>query len=207
MQKPVNKPIIAVDIDDVLANLAEEIVVYSNKNWGTSLTIDDYNEHWGEMWKVDDAETKRRSNELHDAGLATWLTHKPEARPVLSKLSDSYTLMLVTSRRKVITRETTEWIDKYFRNIFQGIHFTGIFDSDEHADYQVQLTKADILKNIGAEYLIDDQPKHCFAAAEVGISALLFGNYPWNRSIKLVKNMVKVRDWQEVLRYFEHETS
>jgi len=45
MPSPANKPIIAVDIDDVLANLAQEIVDFSNKNWGTNLTIDDYNEH------------------------------------------------------------------------------------------------------------------------------------------------------------------
>jgi len=159
------------------------------------------------MWEVDDIETKRRSDELHDAGLASRLTHKPEARLVLEKLSDRYTLILVTSRRKIITRETTEWIDIYFADIFQDIHFSGIFDSDERADYQVQLTKADILKNIGADFLIDDQPKHCFAAAQAGILALLFGDYPWNRDIQPTKNVIKVRDWQEVLEYFDDEES
>ena len=31
---------------------------------------------------------------------------------------------------------------------------------------------------------------------------LLFGDYIWSRGVELKKNMVKVKDWQEVLEYF-----
>jgi 5'(3')-deoxyribonucleotidase len=202
MPKPAVKPVIAVDIDDVLSNLAQKIVDFSNQKWGTNLTIDDYEEHWGEMWNVDDATTKQRSNEIHAAGLGHKLTHKPEAVPVLRKLAKKYSLVLVTSRRKLITRETKEWIDKFFNGIFTDIHHTGIYDSAHHADIQVQQTKTDILKDVGALYLIDDQPKHCLAAAEAGITALLFGDYPWSRDVKLPEGVIRAENWQKVLEYF-----
>ena len=40
-----------------------------------------------------------------------------------------------------------------------------------------KLTKGMLAKEIKADYLIDDQLKHCSAAAELGIPALLFGVY------------------------------
>lgn len=203
MPKTVNKPIIAVDIDDVLSNLAQELINYSNRTWGTNLTVEDYNEHWGDMWKVDDAEVKRRSDQLHNGALAAKLKHDQDARPVLDKLVKEYTLVLATSRRRRITRETAEWIDKYFPGIFSEIHYSGIFDTKDHADLQVQLTKADILRKIGAAYLIDDQPKHCLAATKVGVKAILFGDYPWNRRTKPKPGMIRAKNWQEVLEYFD----
>lgn len=193
---------IAIDIDDVLSNLAQELINFSNKKWDTNLTIDDYDEHWGVMWGVDDAVVKKRSDELHRGNLTSKLRHKPDAIPVLKKLSKNYNLVLATSRRRLITQETKDWINKYFSGLFTDIHFSGIFDSDDHADIQVQLTKAEVLKEVGASFLIDDQPKHCLAAAEAGITALLFGDYKWNRDVKLAKNMVRVKNWQEVLDYF-----
>jgi|SRR5579859_4832390 len=206
MPRPASKSIIAVDIDDVLSNLAQELIDFSNRTWGTHLTIDDYDEHWGEMWKVDDAETKRRSDELHNAALASKLKHNLDARPVLEKLARKYTLVLATSRRRLITRETADWISKYFPKIFSGIHYSGIYDTNHHADIQTKITKADILKQIGASYLIDDQPKHCVAAADTGVIALLFGDYPWNRYAQLKPGIIRAKNWQEVLEYFDERS-
>ena len=47
------KKVIAVDIDDVLAESARNLVEYSNKSWGTNITVDDYDEDWAKLWQVD----------------------------------------------------------------------------------------------------------------------------------------------------------
>ncbi|HLA48993.1 MAG TPA: hypothetical protein VJY84_00415, partial [Candidatus Saccharimonadales bacterium] len=62
--------------------------------------------------------------------------------------------------------------------------------------------KAEVCREIGADYLVDDQPKHCLAAADAGITALLFGDYKWTRVNNLPKNVIKVRNWPAVLEYF-----
>ena len=51
---------------------------------------------------------------------------------------------------------------------------------------------------IGASYLIDDSFGHCELAAEVGIKAILFGNYGWNRQQTLIDGIVRCKDWDAV---------
>ena len=59
---------IAIDIDDVLAENAIGFVAFSNERWGTRLRVDDYSEHWSEMWHVDREEAERRAHVFHDSG-------------------------------------------------------------------------------------------------------------------------------------------
>jgi hypothetical protein len=47
------RPRIAVDVDDVLSQSAKGFVAYSNQRWGTKPTVDDYDDHWAEMWKIE----------------------------------------------------------------------------------------------------------------------------------------------------------
>src|SRR3989344_6967982 len=194
---------IAVDIDDVLAANAENFVRLSNKRWGTNLKPDDYTEHWAELWKVDFDELGKRTEVMIQEQV--FLKHRffDEAKPVLKKLSRNYTLYVVSSRSNRIQKDTIDWINKEDGGIFSGIHFAPMWDrTDLHTLERLKGTKNDVIKQIGADYLIDDQPKHCIAAAEAGIKTVLFGNYGWNRDVKLRKDMARAKNWQEVLEYF-----
>ena len=195
------KPVIAVDIDDTLAANAKAFVAYSNQLWGTSLRVEDYDEHWQELWKVDLAETQRRADKMHDMGIFGRHEHFSDAKPVLQKLATNYSLAVVTSRRKTIEAETLAWIDRYYGGIFENVHFAGIWDSV--TDQSIHLTKADILQDVGASYLVDDQLKHCKAAAEIGVKAILYGNYTWNQVDQLPEGVVRCNDWQAVGDYFD----
>ena len=203
MPKPAAKPTIAVDIDDVLAANAENFVRFSNKRWGTNLKPDDYTEHWAELWKVDFDEVDKRRDVIIKEQL--FLKHRffDEAKPVLKKLTKNYKLFVVSSRSNRIQKDTIDWINKEYGDIFSGIHFADMWNrTDLHILERLKGTKNDVIKQIGADYLIDDQPKHCIAAAKAGIKTVLFGDYKWNRDLKLRKNMVRARNWQEVLEYF-----
>lgn len=195
------KPIVAVDIDDVLAANAKAFVDYTNKKWGTSLTIDDYDEHWAKVWKTDLVETVRRADEMHDVGHFGRHEHSTEAKPVLEKLSEKYDLMVVTARRKSIEAETLAWLDKNYKDVFKNVHFAGIWDTI--TDGSIHMTKADVLKDVGASYLIDDQLKHCLAANKTGVKTILFGDYSWNQSDNLPKSIVRCHSWTDVLEYFD----
>ncbi len=196
------KKLIAVDLDDVLASSAQNFVEYSNKRWGTRLSVEDYDEHWGEMWGIDHKQTKQRADHIYSSKIQVDIKHFDDALLVLQKLANKYKLVITTSRHRLVQKITTEWLDTYFKGIFDDVHFAGIWDQGHDADVAVNLTKAELCSKIGASYLIDDHPKHCFAAAEVGVDALLFGDYRWNRSVTLPERVTRVRDWQEVARYF-----
>lgn len=195
-----SKPTIVIDIDDVLAAHAEGMVAFSNKEWGTNLTVDDYDEHWAKMWKTDPKETERRAELFHVSGVVADYRHDEGAMAVLKKLKKTYKLIVLTSRRRAIEYETKIWIAQYFPGLFDEIFFTGFWDSPTTGAHT--LTKAQLAEELKADFLIDDQLKHCFAAAEVGIQALLFGNYGWNEADMLPKNVFRAADWQKVGEYF-----
>lgn len=195
------KQTIAVDLDDVLAVNVPSFLEYSNKNWDTNLTLEDYDEDWQKMWGVDLAERERRAVEVHESGLVSSHKRIDEAERVLRKLATKYRLVIITSRRMSIQIETLRWIDKHFDGIFEDIRFAGIWDTvTEHAN---SATKAELCRELGADFLIDDQPKHCIAVAEAGLQGLLFGEYPWNVLNQLPERVARVKDWQEVEAYFD----
>jgi 5'(3')-deoxyribonucleotidase len=201
-----NRLTIAVDIDDVLAANAEHFVAFSNKKWGTNLKPDDYSEHWAEIWKVDYEEESRRRDVI--VKNKVFLKHRffDDAKPALEELKKNFRLVVVSSRGPGVREDTIQWLNKEFEGIFDGIDFAPIWDSRElHTLEKLKFTKADLLQQIGADYLIDDQPKHCLAAADAGIKAVIFGDYKWNRDIKLRPNMIRAKTWSEVLEYFERE--
>jgi len=197
---------IAVDIDDVLAANAEGFTKFSNERWGTELAPGDYTEHWAELWKVDFDEVDRRREVIIGEKLFTRHRFFDDAKPVLKKLTKKYKLVIVSSRGRSIQSDTIDWLNKEFKDIFSEIHFAQIWDQPLHVLERLELTKTEICREVGADYLIDDQPKHCIAAAGAGITSLLFGDYKWNRTIKLETNMVRTKNWQEVLEYFDAES-
>jgi 5'(3')-deoxyribonucleotidase len=197
---------IAVDIDDVLAASAEGWVNYSNQKWGTKLQVDDYDEDWAKMWGVDHQERLKRAQHLYRSGLVSTFQKIDEAKHVLEKLSKKYKLVITTSRVQAVQKDTLEWIDRYYKGLFDEVHLAGFFDGGHQDAYK--MTKAELCKSIGADYLIDDHPKHCFAVAEAGMITLLFGDYVWNRNIKeLPPGVIRVKNWQEVLEFFKNERS
>lgn len=198
---------IAVDIDDVLAISAENFIKYSNKKWGTRLTIDDFHEDWAQMWKIDAASELKRAQQVLEDKVFSTHKHFTDAMPVLKKLAKNYKLVIATSRTKTIANDTLEWLDKYFPGIFDEIHHAGIWDdlSTRHSAHLE--TKAELAREIGAEYLIDDQPKHCLAAAEAGIKSILFGDYPWNRKTDIPEGVIRAHTWIEVEEYFDGQPS
>lgn len=194
---------IAIDIDDVLSRSAEGFVRYSNKRWGHNLEAEDYLENWAEVWNISVENAVQRAHEIYDSGIFAEYAHFEQAVPVLARLKERYKLVIVTSRRAIIKPETDVWLDRHFPGVFAGVHYAGIWDTEHHPLHKLNLTKAAICRELGADYLVDDQVKHCVAAAQAGMEALLFGNYKWNRDGRLPEKVTRVHSWEEVARYFD----
>lgn len=196
------KPVIAIDVDDVLAASAESWVGFSNEKWGTHLTVDDYDEDWAKMWGVDHEEQIKRAQTVYDSLIVSDFRRYDAALPVLKELTKKYELVIATSRIQAMHAETREWLDKHYAGIFSDFHGSGLFDV--LTPDSPKGTKADLIKRIGADYLIDDQPKHCLAVADLGIETILFGDYSWNRDIgEIPPRVTRCVDWAAVGKYFD----
>jgi hypothetical protein len=98
-------------------------------------------------------------------------------------------------------------IGRCFPGIFNGdIHYVGIWGSGAHILNKLRQTKAELCRELDIDYLIDDQLKHCIGVAEIGIRALLFGDYSWNQVNQLPKMVTRVKDWAAVLEYFNEQS-
>lgn len=198
-----DKKTIAVDVDDVLATNAQDFIEYTNQRWGTNLTIDDYDEHWMKVWQVEYDEAERRAEEYHTSGIQSRYLYHDDSRETLAQLHEKFRIVVVTSRRIIIEKETRTWLKKYYGESIDDIHFAGIYD-DMTMDIGTKMkqTKGDLLKDIGADYFIDDQIKHCLSADAHGIQAILFGDYAWNRTAEIPESIKRCHNWGEVARYF-----
>lgn len=197
-----NKPkrIIAVDIDDVLSLHAEAFVEYSNRTFHTKFNVDDYDEHWADLWGIDNEELERRVQAYHDSGVMEAYQPRDGAISVLKRLTLDYSLIVITSRKTAMTEITTAWLTRHYPDIFSSVHHAGMWDIVDESS--VHATKAKLSKELGASFIIDDQLKHCVESAEIGIKALLFGDYKWNHTDSLPLGVTRCKDWAEVEEYF-----
>jgi len=201
------KQTIAVDIDDVLSAENDAMREFINERYGLSLSDEDYQieapywGYWEHVWKVDKEEGRRRYEAYVDSGAKSRHRLIEGAEKAIRKLEKSYKLVIVTSRDDFLVDMTHRWLERNFPSMFQQVAFVAVWSGDQKA------SKAAICKAVGADYLIDDNLEHCSLAAKEGITALLFGDYGWNRAKKLPANAIRVKDWQEVEAYFEHTAS
>lgn len=207
---PKQKPIIAIDIDDVLSSSAKAFVEFSNERWGTRLAVEDYDEDWARIWELD-RDIESNLDVIRTRGVEALaysvpiMEHAVEAYAVLEKLKQSYTLIVVTSRRTQLKTETLAWIQERYAGIFEDdkIFFTGFYDTIDSGSWHK--TKGDILRDLEVDYLIDDQVKHCNSAAVHGIKALQFGGFGPQLLDPIEESVVRVKDWNEVAEFFDAE--
>lgn len=186
---------IAVDIDEVLAQHNRELALWHNKTYGTQHTAETYfTDKWWHVWDTTYEAAEKRALVFYEDRPHSRLAPVPGANQALQKLKQAYSLSIVTVRRQRVIEDTQSWLATYFPDLFDDVHFVHFWDSYD------KRTKAELCKDIGADYLIDDSVKHCNLAQQAGIQAILFGDYSWNRSGNIEPGVKRAHDWSKVTR-------
>ena len=193
------KPILAVDIDDVLFPFNSNLLDWHNLVHGTDLVIDDYTSfRLDEVWGGTKAEATAKVGEFQRYPGSLEGGPLPGALDAIGGLKSRYKLVVVTSRQISITCETEAWINIHFPNVFDGVYF-----ANYHNEQAPRLTKAEVCQEIGVDLLIDDHLDYVRECAGQGIKAILFGDYPWNQAEGLPDGVVRAHNWQEVVKALE----
>lgn len=202
------KQTIAIDIDDVLANSTELMRVTANQLMGLDLQQHhyavtgpywSYYQHVLEQNGITDKKVQKDMFEY-------WMTIHGRADPIdgaveaLTKLSQRFNVILVTSRNPNIRADTQDWLKAHFGGLYQDLHMLGHFKIIDNPK-----TKGEACAEIGAKWLIDDNPEHCLSAIEHGTEAVLFGEYGWH--FDAPEHLTRCKDWPAVLEYFDNTTS
>jgi 5'(3')-deoxyribonucleotidase len=198
-----NKPIIAIDVDDVLARTNEGLMHFINRHYGTNHTWEEYDVegeydgYWEMVWNVPKDEARKRYSHFVESGVSKELIPVDGAIDALKQLKKRFELVIITARSDEQMEDTHHWLDSHFPELFKSVDFVPTWDPNN------KVSKGIICKQIGASYLVDDSIDHCRLALEEGIEAILFGHYGWNKSQELPKGLSRIKTWPKVVEYFD----
>ncbi|EIW67034.1 hypothetical protein TREMEDRAFT_34170 [Tremella mesenterica DSM 1558] len=216
-----SKGTIAVDMDDVLSQTNATIVEMHNAFYDVQppITLDDFKKYlyWNNRGWGTPQETIRMVKELEAAGLYARSLPVKGAKEGLERLKEmGYRLVIITARDEAQREGTEDWLAEHLPDIFDEMHFTGAFthlaptreEHEGHAAHKAVVshkkrTKAEVVHQTGALFLIDDSAENAADAAGANppVQVLLFGDYPWNSVVWPSKSEKGV----EELTYVERE--
>lgn len=180
---------IGIDVDDVLFETTKNWINFYNETYNGNIKYE-------EQIIYDIAETEEESTRLFDEFCRTH--HFLKMTPIdgsieaITKLNKEHELIVITSRRTIIEKETYNAIRTYF-----GTNIKQIFMTGNHRGDKTRTTKKQICKQENCEMIIEDAYHHAIHCAENGIKVLLY-NRPWNQEKKENGKIIRVNNWKEI---------
>ena len=118
------KPIIAVDVDDVLVPHFQDLIDWYNHEYGTKLALTDQYSHNLEVWgATSDEQAIRRVHRFFNTPEFLNARTYAKALQAVRTLADDFELMVITARDTIIQSVTQDWLDKHFTDLFKAAHF------------------------------------------------------------------------------------
>lgn len=188
------KPVLAVDIDDVMAPFAPAFLERYNQQHGTTHKNEDFPYYYfvKDLYGLsDDDDAEQYVTEFIEWATSHNMPLNGEAVAGIRKLEEHYDLYVITSRHPDVYEITKKWLQSQLPDVFKDVHFIRARSE--------KTTKAQICQEIGAKLLVEDHPDHLQDCAKYGVRGLLFGDYPWNRNTELPESVQRVKDWNEVV--------
>ena len=198
-----SKPVIAVDLDEVLGEFVPSLLAFHNATYATSLTLSSFHSYlFHEVWGGSFDDAVHKVHAFFDSPHFHHMPPLPDALPTLTALSPHATFHIVTARQLSIQPHTERWVAQHFPHVFASIQYGNHFD--RHGG--VSRSKADMCVQVGARVLIDDSATHARAVAGVVDWVLLFdrdGTYNWSKGrpeydVGMPDNVRRVHSWKEV---------
>jgi len=197
------KPTIAIDIDDVIADSTDALRVLVNERTGATLTCQQYIDVGGEYWGYYERVWQSHGlTEVSYRDIETELIADQSRVPLLAgaefaihRLAERFHIIFITARPKAWEQQTRRWF---------ALHFGGedieLYFCESYIDSKAK-TKGQLCKDLGAQWLIDDNVSHCRSAIDQGIRAVRFGQYGWQTDIPA--ELIRCNDWPAVLEVID----
>jgi uncharacterized HAD superfamily protein len=187
------KPVLAVDIDEVLFPFTAEFLRAHNTRFGTGFTPAEVSDLSLDILGFTPAQITEMIHEFSRQDQSQ-IPPLATAMDGLSRLKQDYHIAIVTSRNPKLQQPTEDWLQQHLAGYYDELILTG-----NHYDGVPYRSKVEVCLELGAVKLIDDQLYYARESAEKGLPFVLYGDYPWNQAPELPAGIVRVRDWSGVV--------
>jgi 5'(3')-deoxyribonucleotidase len=190
-----SKPIIGVDLDDVIYPFTTEFMKFVNKQLGVDKTIKNCLVYsLAVTYGIPEQQIYDFIALFMNTRAAKNALPIPGARTSLKTLKEHYDVHIVTARPETLNKDTRNWLDKDFKDLYSDIHYCSFYSLGDKKE--VKLSKTDVCKQLNAFCLVDDNVWNATEFHRAGFLGILFGNYPWQSSAE--RDIVKASNWAEV---------
>lgn len=190
-----SRPVLALDLDDVIKDTVPALCRWHNHRHGTAHTPDDMTEFYLDaLWQCSREEAGDRLWEFFHSEHHHATAFVDGAAEGLRILATRYELHVVTARPSNVRRQTIAWIDQNCPDLFAAVHLTG----SPHKAAGAERQKSAVCREIGACAFIDDAIHNVEDVHAAGIRTLLFHS-PANRLATPPTGVLRVHSWADVV--------
>lgn len=183
---------IAIDIDEVIVDFTKGCLPLFNSTYGKDVKPEDmHNYNWRDVFDITKDEEQALFEEFFTLEEFENLSLINGAYEGLRSLVKNYEVGLVT-HRPPHTKEKTQ---DYFRRKFPDIEL--------EIQHSFNGRKSEICPSQGYHLIVEDHGGCAYDCANVGMIALLFNHYH-NQNQKPHDNLIRVYNWDEVLKEVEN---
>jgi len=195
-----DRPKIAVDVDEVLAQFLLSLNAYYADRFSETFEVRHYHEYYFcKVWNCSPDASNEIVHQFFDSRhFREEILPVPGALHALRALQAKCDLVVITSRQNVIQDATARWVETHFPGIFSDLYFCNHFALDGES-----VTKAAMCSRVGADLLIDDNAGYALDCAKSGLDVILFdyqSTYPWSKSCDDHEKIRTCTDWNGVLK-------
>lgn len=184
---------IGFDLDDVLLNFSDPFRDFLNKKYNMTVKREDLRSFYIEKFFGLNDEVMRDE-------VANFLLHEDHknalpmegSMQVIERLSRKYILEIITAKPDTLSKDTEEWLQKFFKGMFKVVHFT-----NHYHEQHKKKKKSDVCVSENVNLFIDDSLDNAIDVANVGIPVLLYDT-PWNQTEILPDLVKRVFSWEEI---------
>jgi len=191
-----SRPVLALDLDDVIKDTATTLCWWHNHRYGTAHTPAQMTDFYLDaLWQCSRKESEDKLWEFFHSEHHHTAAFVEGAEEGLHTLAAHYELHVVTARPSDVHRQTISWIDQNCPGLFAAVHLTG----SPHKAAGTGRQKSVVCREIGACAFVDDAIHNVEDVHATGIRTLLFHSHA-NRLATPPVGVLRVHSWADVVR-------
>jgi len=182
---------IGIDLDEVVVEFVRGYLEIYNKKYGKNASFEDiFSYNLWESLNITKEQAIQIADEFYESELFGSIGIIEGAVEAINKLGEKNEIFFITSRPNHIKNKTEAFIKKYFSNIKSDLIYSG--------DFWGGKKKAEICCDLGIDFMVEDHEKYSNEIANCGIKVFLLSK-PWNNNTEGSDNLVRVKNWNEIL--------